>query len=378
MSRLKVAVVCPRYEPEWGGIETHVSQLVRRLAHEAEIEVLTQTSDDSLPRVERRAGALVRRFHVVTPSVNYAWAPTLWTYLARNRHSWDVVHAHHYHALPALGAALGSVAPLVLTPHFHGTGHTAFRRALHVIYRPVGRLLVSRARRIICVTAAERRLLSDRFPGSVPRAVVIPNGVECEPLATATPFASQGPVILVSGRLEAYKHPVAAVDALSLLPGDVTLKITGDGPERGALEQRIRQQQLSGRAELLGRVSDEDLRRWMRTARVLVSMSEHEAYGIVLLEALAAGASVVASDIPAHREIATLYGAGRIQLVPVGASAEVVANAIRRQLATTPRSSALPALPTWDGAAEATLALYRELAQGGRSVIPTQLAPSTV
>lgn len=375
---LKIAIVCPRYEPEWGGIETHVSQLARRLACDAEIEVLTQTCDDSLPTVERRAGALVRRFQVVAPSVNYAWAPALWAYLARKRNSWDVVHAHHYHALPALGAALGSVAPLVLTPHFHGTGHTAFRRALHVAYRPAGGFLVARARRIICVTAAERRLLSEKFPGSASRAVVIPNGVDSEPLAAATPFPSSRPVVLVSGRLEAYKHPVAGVDALSLLPADVTLKITGDGPERRALEQRIRELQLTDRAELLGRVSDGDLRRWMRTASVLVSMSEHEAYGIVLLEALAAGARVVASDIPAHREIATLYGAGRIRLVPIGASDKVVADAIQHQLAMTPRYSALPALPTWDGAAEATLALYRELAQGGRSVIPTQPAPSAV
>ena len=112
------------------------------------------------------------------------------------------------------------------------------------------------------------------------------------------PFVSSGPVVLVSGRLEAYKHPVGAVDALSFLPAEVTLKITGDGPERAALERRIRQQQLTERAQLLGRVSDGDLRRWMRTANVLVSMSEHEAYGIVLLEALAAGASVVAWDTP--------------------------------------------------------------------------------
>jgi glycosyltransferase involved in cell wall biosynthesis len=360
---LRVAIVCPHYEPEWGGIETHVSQLVRRLASEADIEVLTQTSDDSLPTVERRVGALVRRFKVLTPSANYAWAPELWAYLARQRNSWDVVHAHHYHALPALGAALGSVAPVVLTPHFHGTGHTAFRRALHVVYRPAGRFLVGRARRIICVTAAEKRLLGDRFPRSARRAVVIPNGVESEPFAAAKPYASAGPVVLVSGRLEAYKHPAAAVDALSLLPAEVSLKITGDGPDRRALEQRIRQRQLNDRAELLGRVSDGDLRRWMRTARVLVSMSEHEAYGIVLLEALAAGASVVASDIPAHREIAELYGAGRILLVPVGAPDKVVADAIRRQLTTTTRSFAVPSLPTWDGAAQATLALYRELAE---------------
>ncbi len=375
---LKVAMVTPRYEPEWGGVETHVSQLVRRLACEAEIEVLTQTSDDSLPTVERRAGAVVRRFKVMVPSANYAWAPALWTYLARERNSWDVVHAHHYHGLPALGAALGGVAPLVLTPHFHGTGHTRFRRALHVVYRPAGRLLVARAQQIICVTDAERRLLTGRFPGSASRAVVIPNGVESEPFAAATPFASPGPVILVSGRLEAYKHPAAAVDALSLLPAGVTLKITGDGPERGALEDRIRQRRLSDRAALLGRVSDDDLRRWMRTASVLISMSEHEAYGIVLLEALAAGARVVASDIPAHREIATLYGAGRVQLVPVGAPDTVLADAIQRQLTTTNGCIAVPAMPTWDGAADATLALYHKLAENTRTAIPTQPLASAV
>lgn len=370
---LKVAIVCPRYEPEWGGIETHVSQLARRLAQQAQVEVLTQTSDHSLPRAEHRGGALIRRFRVLTPSANYAWAPSLWACLARERNSWDVVHAHAYHALPALGAALGGAAPLVFTPHYHGTGHTTLRRALHVAYRPAGRLLIERADRIVCVSAAERRLLDSRFPGSAARAVVIPNGVLSGLLADAKPFVAAGPVLLVSGRLEAYKHAAAAVDALRLLPPGVTLKITGDGPERSALEDRIRQHQLTDRATLMGRVSDAELRRWMRTARVLVSMSAHEAYGIVLLEALAAGASVVASDIPAHREIAALYGAGRIELVPVGAPDRVVADAIERQLARPAQPTAALRLPTWDDAAKATLSLYRELAENADAIVPARL-----
>ncbi|MGA2924694.1 MAG: glycosyltransferase family 4 protein [Solirubrobacteraceae bacterium] len=373
---LKVAIVCPRYEPDWGGIETHVSQLVRRLARETEIEVLTQTSDRSLPPVERRGGAVIRRFTVLTPSANYAWAPSLWAYLARRRGSWDLVHAHAYHALPALGAALRRAAPLVFTPHYHGTGHTTLRRALHVAYLPAGRVLVERARAIICVSAAERRLLNHRFPGSASRAVVIPNGVVSGPLADAVPFASPGPVLLVSGRLEAYKHVAAAVDALRLLPAEVTLKITGDGPERPALEAKIRQRRLSDRATLLGRVSDAELRRWMRTARVLVTMSAHEAYGIVLLEALAAGASVVASDIPAHREIASRYGAGRIELVPLGAPDTVVAGAIARQLAKPQARLATPRLPTWDEAAQATLSLYRELVDNADTMFPARLRSS--
>ena len=112
---------------------------------------------------------------------------------------------------------------------------------------------------------------------------------------------------------------------------------------------------MNGRVELVGRVSDEDLPRWYRTAAAYVTMSEHEAFGLTLIEAAAAGAPVVASDIPAHREVRELGATAT--LVASDASAETLAETIRRA-ASEPRSGAASGLPTWDAVTRQTLQVY--------------------
>ena len=113
---------------------------------------------------------------------------------------------------------------------------------------------------------------------------------------------------------------------------------------------------LHGRIELVGRVSDEDLPRWYRTAAAYVTMSEHEAFGLTLIEAAAAGAPVVASDIPAHRDVRELGAAAT--LVAPDASARALAESIR-SAANGPRTSAAGDLPTWDAVTRQTVQVYK-------------------
>src|SRR5919202_3867498 len=113
----RIAYIAPRYIPHTGGVQTHVAQLARRAAaHGYQVEVLTQDSDRRLPAVEVIDGVTVWRFPVWVPDQTYTVAPGLWAYLARYHTRYDVVHAHGYHAVPALGAALAGCRPLVFTP----------------------------------------------------------------------------------------------------------------------------------------------------------------------------------------------------------------------------------------------------------------------
>jgi glycosyltransferase involved in cell wall biosynthesis len=113
-----------------------------------------------------------------------------------------------------------------------------------------------------------------------------------------------------------------------MLPDDSELVLLGDGPARSSVEQLIARRGFAGRVRLMGRVSDEDLHRWFRTARVVVSMSRHESFGLTILEALAAGTPVVASDIPAHRETAEAQPPGAVRLVSMDARPDEIADAI--------------------------------------------------
>jgi glycosyltransferase involved in cell wall biosynthesis len=321
------------------------------------VEVLTAERGDAAPAVERRGGVLVRRFPMRPASDAYPVAPALFRYLHRHAGRYDLVHGHSYHATAALALLRAGGTPTVLTPHYHGEGHTPLARALHHVYRPFGRRLVAAATAVVCVSDAEAALVRRDFAGVDGRLHVIPNGVDVAPIQAAAPFTPAGRTLLAVGRLEPYKGTLGVVEALPLLPPDVTLRVVGTGPAATELEARAAALGVAQRVQLLGRVDDGELARWYRTADAYVSLSQREAFGLTLLEAAGGGAPVVASDIPAHREVARMLPG--VTLVRVGAHAAAVAAALQGALGQ--RTSEPPELPSWDEIAARTLDLYSRI-----------------
>ena len=351
---MRIAFIAPHYAPEVGGVARHVGELARAFAEDGhEVEVITQCLARSLPREQVIEGVLVRRFASISHSSTYPFAPALFACVARLRGR-TIVHAHGYHALPALASALARGAPAVLTPHYHGDGHTPLARALHRVYRAPGRRMVERADRVICVSHPELALVERDFPGVTGRTRVIPNGVDRRALEAADPFAGTGRLILSAGRLEAYKRVDRVIEAMPLLDPAHRLVVLGDGPQLEPLRAQARSLGVADRVDLRGFVPDHELHRWLRTASVVVSLSSAEAYGLSVAEGLAAGAGVVASSIPAH--VDSFGSFAGVTLVPADAAPAAVAAAIA---AARPGASRVP---SWDEVAAETLALYEELA----------------
>lgn len=357
---MRIAYVVSRYLPSLGGVETHVSEIARRVQQAGhEVEILTQREPASdLARVEVQAGVTVRRFTTLVPSRAYPVAPGLFAHLAR--HGYDCVHAHNYHALPALGAAISKRGPLVFTPHYLGGGHTLASRLAHRPYLVLGRLIFDRSDRVICTTRAEAGLVRDRFAVRPQVLSVIPNGVDEAAIRASEPLPVKGTVVLWAGRLERYKRADMVVSAMRWLPRDFHLYVVGDGPARAGLEQDAQRWGLGDRVRFTGGVPHDVAYRWFRTASVFVSMSSRESFGISILEAAAAGVPVVASDIPVHREVADEYGSGNVWLVPTDADLSALASTIERAAQTHPPALGSP-LPSWDDAAASTLQIYRSL-----------------
>jgi glycosyltransferase involved in cell wall biosynthesis len=358
---MRITFVAPRYPPMLGGVELHVQRLAESAARSGhDVTVLCHRNDrHTLPRTELINGVRLVRFQALITNQNFTYAPGLWAHLARYGAELGVVHAHAYHALPALGAALFKQYPLVFTPHYHGTGHSPLRKALHPPYRKAGRLIFERADRVICVSGAERTLVQRDFPQVMGWTTVIHNGVDIDQIRSAVPFDAPGTLILSAGRMERYKHVDMTIGALAHLPAPYSLVITGDGPERGELEALAGRLGLGDRVRFLGRVSDEDLHRWFRTAAAFVSLSTNEAYPITLLEVLEGGARVLASDIPAHRELAAATG-GTMSLIAPDSTPEAVARALQTLVA---EPVATPAVDSWDEITAQTIEVYREAAE---------------
>ena len=325
---MRIAFVTGHYLPFAGGVETHVEQIASRLASRGDdVTVLTQADDPSHPSQETICGVRIERFPVPVPSRHFAISPSLGRALRARRRDWDVVHVHGYHSIAPLLAAFAGARPLVFTPHYHGTGHSAMRKVMHYPYRRLGAFVIQQARRVICVSEAERTLLVSHFPDANAKARVIPNGIDLARLLSASPFPKDKMTIVSAGRLEPYKHVDDTLRACAQLSGDYRLIVTGDGPDRARLEMISQDLGLTGQVNFLGRVCPAELHRWYRTADVYVSMSRNEAMGITILELLACGARVVASDLPAHRELNELVG-GALSIVPLGVRPQELATAI--------------------------------------------------
>ena len=242
----------------------------------------------------------------------------------------DVVHVHEP-IMPStsLLAVMQANAPVVATFHAnvpHGTLHSATVRALAPFFRPVW----NRIDRRLAVSRAARDSICARMGEGDVR--IVPNGVDVDVFASAVPASlPPGRTLLFVGRLERRKGfpvMVRAFERLAREYPDVRLVVVGDGADRdavNALEEGTRSRVL-----MLGRVSQEALPTYHRAADIFVAPAVGgESFGIVLVEAMAAGLPVLASDIPGYREV-TRHGVEGL-LVPPN-DAELLAAAMRRLL----------------------------------------------
>ena len=357
---MRIALVAPRFAPDIGGVETHVRELAMRFSGWGmRVEVLTQTANRELPRQDKIGDVNIRRFPVLVRSKDYAAAPSLPVFMAFNRLRYDLIHIHNYHALPAVNAALVTGdRPLVFTPHYHGVGHSKFSNAMHYPYRLVGLALFRKCDQVICVSDSERDLLVRHFPDVAPKVKVVPNGIGTHDIVVASPFDMQGRVVLTVGRLEKYKQVDVVVRAMELLDSSYVLRVIGRGSEEARLRRQVQERDLGSRVEFLGQIDRAALCRWYRTARVYVSASTKEAFGISPLEALVGGASVVLSDIPAHREILERDRKSRGVMMHGPLTPATVARAIEAAARAFDEPTVVPTPQSWDSVAKQTAEIY--------------------
>lgn len=350
-----VTIVTPGFRPLIGGVEAHTSALATELVRRGiPVEVLTSRRDATEITIKEQEGCRVVTYPAWRLS-SMSISPRLLLGAIRRRRTDAVMHVHSYHATTAM-AMLGRRMPTVFTPHYHGRhGHSAVADLLHTAYYHVAKILLRRCDAIICVSDAERNELVRDFPFVADRVSVIPNGVAAELIRDAQPFADQPLTVVTVGRLEPYKKFDTVISAFASVPSPAQLVVIGDGSQRHELESLVAELGIGHRVRFEGAVSDEVLHRWLRTASVSVSMSQREAFGMAPLEAASAGARIVLSDIPAHREIVARY-LGDTAVLLTDASTDALAAEIVRQLAAT--CTPEPYIPDWTEIAGVTAELY--------------------
>lgn len=353
---MKVLQVTPQYSPHTGGVETHVKEVSERLVDRGHsVTVITADAGPDVSRREMRNGVAVRRYRGVAPDDSFHFAPRVFCAVA-DVHA-DVIHAHNYHSFPMLFATLAAIdRPLVLTPHYHGRSENSIRNILLEPYERIGKRMLRRADRVIAVSDWEAGLLTSTFDVSPD---VVPNGVAIERFDTAAPEVREHPYLLTVGRLEKYKGVQYAIKALAHLP-DCELLVAGTGPYETNLRKIAAEHGVKQRVHFLGFVPDEQLPNLYAGAEVLLHLSDIEAYGLTVGEALASGTPCIVSTKSGLVHWTDIDGVVGVERLDPSSVVDAVFRAIR-----TPPSA--ECLSTWDDVTEAVLSIYRSVTRGHRS-----------
>lgn len=313
LTKKRIGIVCPYGWDTPGGVQSHVGDLAEYLIRQGHyVSVLAPAIDEeNLPEYVTSAG------RPLAIPYNGAVARVLFGPIAfsRVRHwinngSFDLLHLHEP-AIPSISllACWAAEGPMV------GTFHAAAKRqkvtfAVAPILEPVIEKLAAR----IAVSEAARETLTEHLDTD---AIVVPNGIYADRYRDGKSDPRwTGNTLGFIGRFEEKRKGLdvlaaALPDAIKKFP-DIKVFVAGPGDREEALKEI--DPRLHSRFTFLGRITEEEKADFLSSVALYIAPNTGgESFGIILAEALAGGASVIASDIPAfdsllgHGEYGTLF-----------------------------------------------------------------------
>ncbi|MDR3545034.1 MAG: glycosyltransferase family 4 protein [Candidatus Limnocylindrales bacterium] len=329
---MKIGLVTPYVYPLPGGVNDHVGHLYEALRGRGhDVRILTashglqRSSEGDVIRIGK-GFSVPSNGSMGTVTVSPRYRSQIQAVL--DREQFDLLHFHEpFVPLLALFTLRESRSVNVATFHAY-SGYAPGYQLGGKMLGPVARNLHGR----IAVSAAARHFADRYLPGDYK---VIPNGVDRDRFAHAVPIArwQDGcPNILFVGRLESRKGLLPLLKAYRILRKSgraCRLLVVGSGPQEREARRYVMTRRLPD-VEFLGRVPDAEKVQLFKTADVYVSPATgRESFGIVLLEAMAAGTAIVCSDIHGYKGV--VRRGEEALLVPPGES-RPLAEAIRRVL----------------------------------------------
>jgi phosphatidyl-myo-inositol alpha-mannosyltransferase len=371
---MKIGLVCPYTWNVPGGVQSHIRDLAEALIDLGhQVSVISPADDDApLP------GYVVPAGRAVPVPYNGSVARLSFGFVSASRvRRWvrdggfDVLHVHE-----PVAPSLSLLACWVATGPIVATMHTANPRSrvLHAA-EPMLQSALEKINARIAVSEAARTTLVQHLGGD---AVLIPNGVTVRRYAKADPlpgWPGPGGTIGFLGRFDEPRKglPVLlrAFSAMARQRPGLRLLIAGRGDAEEALE-RV-DAAVRDRVVLLGMVSEEDKARVLHSVDVFCAPNTGgESFGIVLAEAMAAGAPIVASDLEAFRRVLRDGQAG--ELFAVGEAADL-ARAAGRLLDDPRRRASLSAAAAeavraydWPVVARDVVQVYETVVSGASQV----------
>ena len=316
----RILLLTPFYRPFIGGAERFAEEIASRAPSSLLIDIYTARTKRHLPVREIIDGVTIYRL-----GFGCAYDKFFFPFLSATKalfHPYDVTHAvmASYAGAAALFIYWLKRTPYILTLQSGTLDTPAYARAIWLV-SPLYKAIHRNARTVHA--ASESLRLRALSLGVNPQKIsVIPNGINCYR------YESQNIIriplrIITAARLERVKgvrYVIEAMERILVRFPDVELVIVGDGSERTALELLVREKSLHGKVIFKGSVAPHKVPAFLMTGSVFVCPSLAEGFGIVILEAMASGCAVIATNVGGIPDIIT-DGADGLLVPPADAPA---------------------------------------------------------
>jgi rhamnosyl/mannosyltransferase len=308
------------YPPHRGGMESFLEMLCQGLVRKGmECEVIVAQDKDDPPILSSNAnGVRIRRMRSVGTIRSLSICPAAIRIL-RGLEA-DIINLHHPNPLAEISYSLAKPKGRLVVTYHSDIVSQALLRKLH---SPLMNRILDKADAIVATST--QYVASSPVLRKYPKKIhIIPLGLNISHFENAKPFPfrkSGYPQYFFVGRLVPYKGVSVLLEALQYVLGN--LWIAGTGPLEEKLKAQVADANLGSRVDFLGNISEEE--KYQRLAAcdvfVLPSFTRAEAFGIVLLEAMAMGRPVVVSDLPTGVQLLVNHGVNGFRFPPGNAKA---------------------------------------------------------
>lgn len=319
------------YPPHMGGIETHLQILCREVGRHAEVKVIV-AGDSRQPSQSNVDGFALARMGTLFSVASAPVCPGMVREIRRSPA--DIVHLHMPNPTAAV-AYLASRHPGRLLVTWHSD--ILRQRMLKWVFTPVERTILQIAEAVV-VTSENYQRTSAPLRAYQSKCRVIPYGIALECFDTVQEDAVRelraryGPrMLLAIGRMVYYKGFEYLVRAMQRVHAKLVL--IGDGPLRPALEREAAALGVTDQIEFVGELQNEATPPYYQAADIFVlpSVARTEAFGIVQLEAMAAGKPVINTHLDSGVPAVSVHGLSGITVPP--ADPQALGDAINKLLA---------------------------------------------
>jgi glycosyltransferase involved in cell wall biosynthesis len=305
---MHVVQVTPRYFPNAGGVETLVKGISETLV-KLGVDVTVYSIDlrKGLPAHQVINGVLVKRYHPLIDDPLFLPSPRFLSDL-RNEKA-EIIHVHNIHTIPPLIAAMskkdGQI--ILLQPHYHRFGQSAFRHSLLELYKhALKNIVFPRVNITIANSIYEQRTLREDF-STLRNVKLIPEGIDTNDVGKIRRHPEKPYRILYVGVLKNYKNVDKVINGFSYFLRQHAemgkLVIVGDGPEYESLAEHAQNLGVEPYIEWKRKLSREQLLEEYARASAFILLSQLESFSRVVYEALLIGVPVVVLNFGAFKDL---------------------------------------------------------------------------